>query len=71
MEEKGTVISYNSKGFAFIRGDNGQRYFASISSFPDRRPPPETGERVAFEEEIDVDGRHERAVNVRYIYESN
>jgi len=51
-----------SKGFGFIRGDDGRDYFAHQSDFTDAQPPAD-GQRVRFDEDVTPKGYRARAIS--------
>lgn len=58
---EGTVSHFlPSKGFGFIRGDDGRDYFAHQSDFSGA--PPADGQRVRFEEDVTPKGYRARGI---------
>lgn len=68
MTYQGTIIRWNDeRGFGFIREESSTaEIFAHISSFAQRAPRPQTGERVTFTLIDNAKGRKE-AKNIRYL----
>lgn len=67
MRETGQLVDWNDdRGFGFIRGAGGERYFVHIKSIERIATRPFAGDRVDFEKGVDQQGRP-RAIKVRIL----
>jgi cold shock CspA family protein len=67
MRETGQLVDWNDeRGFGFIRGAGGERYFVHIKSIEHIATRPFSGDRVDFEKGVDQRGRP-RAIKVRIL----